>query len=111
MPQIHGSSSSPEDFVYLPEFDIYSSVDRIVDLTQEYPLNTDVEVYSPMKITIQYLSLDSEDKFKSEIYSQYFEKISQSLLSTSESIVEVVFKVISNLNEIFMNLLSFHRLL
>lgn len=52
-------------------------------------MNTDVEVYSSMKLTIQYLSLDSEEKLKNEIYSQYFEKISQSLLSTSECVVEV----------------------
>lgn len=90
VPEIHGPNTSLEDFVYLPELDIYSSVDRVVDLTLEYPLNTDVEVYSPMKMTIQYLMFDSDDKVKSEIYSQYFEKITQSLLSTSESIVEVI---------------------
>lgn len=75
--------------MYISELDIYSSVDRQVDLTQEYPMNTDVEVYSPMKLTVQYLSLDSEDKQKNEIYIQYFEKISQSLLSTSDCVVEV----------------------
>lgn len=61
----------------------------MVDLTQEYPTDTDIEVYSPMKLTIQYLSLDPEDKLKTEIYFQYFEKISQSLLSTSDCVVEV----------------------
>ncbi len=75
--------------MYLPELDIYSSLDRVVELTQEYPIETDVEVYSPMKLTIQYLALDSEDKLQSEIYFQYFEKISQSLLSTSEYVVKV----------------------
>ncbi len=54
-------------------------------------METDVEVYSPMKLTIHYFSLDPEDKFKTEIYFQYFEKISQSLLSTSECVVEVLF--------------------
>ena len=59
-------------------------------------MDTDVEVYSPMKLTIQYLSLDAEDKIKTEIYFQYFEKISQSLLSTSECVVEVFFNTTSN---------------
>ena len=90
VPQVHGPNFSPEDFVYISELDIYSSPDRCVDLTQEYPINTDVEVYSSMKLTIQYLSLDSEEKQKNEIYCQYFEKVSQSLLSTSECVVEVI---------------------
>ncbi|KAI9558653.1 hypothetical protein GHT06_015442 [Daphnia sinensis] len=89
VPQVHGPNTTLEDFTYLPELDIYSSVDRVVDLTQEYPTDTDVEVYSPMKLTIQYLSLDPEDKLKTEVYFQYFEKISQSLLSTSDCVVEV----------------------
>ena len=82
--------------MYISELDIYSPLDRPVDLTQEYPMDTDVEVYSPMKLTIQYLSLDAEDKIKTEIYFQYFEKISQSLLSTSECVVEVFFNKTSN---------------
>lgn len=92
VPQVHGPNSSPEDFVYISELDIYSSPDRFVDLTQEYPTNTDVEVYSSMKMTVQYLSLDPEEKLKNEIYLQYFEKVSQSLLSTSECVVEVILK-------------------
>ena len=61
----------------------------MVELTQGYPIDTDVEVYSPVKLSIQYLAFDSEEKLPSEIYFQYFEKISQSLLSTTECIVKV----------------------
>ena len=87
--------------MYISELDIYSPLDRPVDLTQEYPMDTDVEVYSPMKLTIQYLSLDAEDKIKTEIYFQYFEKISQSLLSTSECVVEVFFLTKHQIIELF----------
>lgn len=89
VPQIHGPTTAHEDFLYLPEFDIYSPLERQIDLSQEYPTDTDVEVYSSMKLSVLYLPLDSEDKHKNEIYAQYFEKVAQSLLSTSESVVEV----------------------
>ena len=64
--------------------------EKTVDLTQEYSTYSEVEVYSPMKLNVQFLSADSE-KYDSDLYTKYFEKIIQCLLSTSNNLVEVKF--------------------
>lgn len=89
VPSIYGQHSETSEFSHLPELDIYHALDKQVDLTKDYPSDRDVEVYSPMKLSIQYLSSNSEDKSKNDVYSLYYEKISQSLLSTVDSVVEV----------------------
>lgn len=89
VPHIFGHSTETQDFSYLAELEIYHPPDKLVDLTKDYPSDKNVDVYSPMKLCIQHLSSDSEDKLKSEVYSLYYEKIAQSLLSTVDSVVEV----------------------
>lgn len=79
------------DFLYLPEVDIFSQVDRSVDFTQEYGNDMDVEVYSCLKLNIQHVSFEPDEKIKSDVFTQYFEKISQSLLSTSDCLLEVIY--------------------
>lgn len=87
------------DFHHIPEADIYTPLDLAVDLTQDYPGRGGVEVFSSMKLNTQYLILDSEDKLKTEVYSQYFEKLAQSLLSTSDGLVEVKKKAHTKTNK------------
>ena len=90
VPKLHGQQTELADYLYLPELDVYCPLDATVDLTQEYAGGAGIEVFSSMKLNTQYLVLDPEEKFKTEIYCQYFEKIAQSLLSTSDVLVEVI---------------------
>ncbi len=77
------------DFLYIPEVDIFSQVDQSVDFTQGYSNDMDVEVYSCLKLNIQHVSFEPDEKIKFDIFTQYFEKMSQSLLSTSDCLLEV----------------------
>lgn len=91
IPALHGQQPKVPEFQYIQESDIYTIPEKTVDLTQEYSACTEVEVYSTMKLNVQFLSTDSE-KPETELYMKYFEKITQCLLSTSNNLVEIALK-------------------
>jgi hypothetical protein len=89
IPNLHGQHPQYTDFEYLRELNIYTLVDKTVDLTTDYNMDSEVEVYTPPRLGVQFLNPDSEDRTRSDIYAKYFKKISQSLMSTTSCVVQV----------------------
>jgi len=88
IPTLHGQQPQLPEYQYIQESDVYTIAEKTVDLTQEYSTYSEVEVYSTMKLNVQFLSTDS-DKHETDLYSKYFEKITQCLLSTTNNLFEV----------------------
>ena len=91
IPLLHGQHPQLTDFNYIEELDLYTPVDKYVDLTREYSIYSEVEFNSPMKVNSYFLNSEIEDKRKIEVYKKYFERISKFLLSTSNRLVEVIY--------------------
>ena len=90
VPTLYGQLPQPTEFDKLHNLDIYAPVDKKVNLSHHYAGCDAVEVYSPLALHVQFLSPDlNEDKSKLEIYSWYYEKICQSLLSTADNVFQV----------------------
>ena len=77
------------EFSYIPEIDVFVELDKAVDLNIAYSANTEAEVLSTVQLNTEFLVLGSDNRLLVETYSHYFEKIVQSLLSTSDNVVEV----------------------
>lgn len=90
IPLLPGQDPRSTEFDRVADAEIYVPVNKAVDLTKELTACSEVEIYSPMTVHIQFLSPETEDKGRPEIYQHYFEKITQTLLSSTKAISEVL---------------------